>query len=57
MGSISKNNEQKNQQLVDLYLDALWVEKGVSQNTLDAYRTDLMLFANWLGCTRGIALL
>lgn len=57
MGSINKKNEQKNQQLVDLYLDALWIEKGVSQNTLDAYRTDLMLFANWLGSARGIALL
>ncbi|TNE77408.1 MAG: site-specific tyrosine recombinase XerD [Gammaproteobacteria bacterium] len=37
------------QQLIDTYLDALWVEKGLGQNTLDAYRRDLGAFANWLG--------
>lgn len=30
------------------YLDAIWMEKGLSQNSLDSYRTDLMLFAQWL---------
>lgn len=53
MGSLA----QQNQQLIDRFLDALWMEKGVSQNTLDAYRTDLMLFANWLASNRGILLL
>ena len=48
--------EQKNQLTVDQYLDALWVEKGASQNTLDAYRTDLMIFAKWLASNRGIEL-
>lgn len=53
MGSLAKQN----QQLIDRFLDALWMEKGVSENTLDAYRTDLMLFANWLASNRGIPLL
>ena len=30
------------------YLDAIWMEKGLSQNSLDSYRTDLTLFAQWL---------
>ena len=34
--------------LLDRYLDALWLEKGLSQHTLDAYRRDLMHFSGWL---------
>lgn len=34
--------------VVALYLDAIWMEKGLSQNSLDSYRTDLTLFAQWL---------
>lgn len=48
--------EIKNQELIDQFLDALWLEKGVSQNTLDAYRTDLVIFANWLEKTHQISL-
>lgn len=33
---------------IDRYLDALWVEKGLSQNTLHAYRRDLQTFGKWL---------
>ena len=35
--------------LIDLFLDALWLEDGLSKNTLSAYRRDLTLFARWLG--------
>lgn len=28
--------------LIDRFLDAIWMERGLSQNTLDAYRTDLL---------------
>jgi len=35
--------------VIALYLDAIWMEKGLSQNSLDSYRTDLTLFAHWLG--------
>ena len=31
-----------------LFLDALWVEDGLSDNSVAAYRTDLKLFARWL---------
>lgn len=30
------------------YLGALWLEKGLSDNSLAAYRRDLTTFANWL---------
>ena len=34
--------------LIEQYLDSLWLEKGLSQNTLDSYRRDLLAFAKWL---------
>ncbi|CAM2149246.1 site-specific recombinase [Pararobbsia alpina] len=33
---------------IDAFCDALWLEQGLSRNTLDAYRRDLRLFADWL---------
>jgi integrase/recombinase XerD len=34
--------------VVDRFLDALWIEDGLAQNTLAAYRRDLTLYAQWL---------
>lgn len=31
------------------FLDRLWLERGLSQNTQASYRSDLSLFARWLG--------
>lgn len=36
------------QQLIEHFLDHLWMENGLSQNTLQAYRNDLASFAIWL---------
>lgn len=36
------------QQAIDAFIDALWLEEGLSRNTLSAYRRDLTLFATWL---------
>jgi integrase/recombinase XerD len=33
---------------IDLFIDALWLEEGLSKNTLAAYRRDLSLFGEWL---------
>ena len=41
--------------LIDRFLDALWLEKGLSDNTRDAYRSDLALFNAWLD-ERGVRL-
>ncbi|MDM0113404.1 site-specific tyrosine recombinase XerD [Variovorax sp. J22R133] len=40
---------------IDDFVDALWLENGLSKNTLAAYRRDLTLFAVWLH-ERGMAL-
>jgi integrase/recombinase XerD len=34
--------------LIERFLDALWMERGLSQNTLAAYRSDISKFAAWL---------
>jgi integrase/recombinase XerD len=34
---------------IDSFIDALWLEEGLSRNTLAAYRRDLELYARWLG--------
>ncbi len=41
---VSANNANA----IDGFLDALWLEHGVSDNTLAAYRSDLMKFAQFL---------
>jgi integrase/recombinase XerD len=33
---------------IDTFIDALWLEEGLSKNTLAAYRRDLTLYAAWL---------
>ena len=33
---------------IDSFIDALWLEDGLSKNTLAAYRRDLSLYAQWL---------
>ncbi len=33
---------------IDLFLDSLWAESGLSKNTLLAYGSDLTIFAKWL---------
>lgn len=34
--------------LIDQFLDALWLEKGLSENSRSAYRSDLAHFNGWL---------
>lgn len=33
---------------IDDFIDALWLEEGLSKNTLAAYRRDLILFCHWM---------
>ena len=33
---------------IDAFVDAVWLEDGLSKNTLEAYRRDLSLYAAWL---------
>lgn len=39
---------------IDGYLDAIWVEKGLSDSTLSSYRRDLEGFARWAGLTSSL---
>ncbi len=39
--------------LIDRFIDALWLEDGLSRNTLAAYRRDLALYALWLRARSG----
>ena len=34
--------------LINLFLDSLWIERGLSENTLAAYRNDLKAYTEWL---------
>jgi integrase/recombinase XerD len=43
--------------LLDEFSDALWLEDGLSRNTLESYRRDLNKFAEWLAKQRGCGLL
>ncbi len=38
----------KDIQLIDLFLNELWLEKGLSENTIASYRLDLFAVSQWL---------
>lgn len=42
-------SSQPDTEVIDQYLDSIWLEKGVSENTLAAYRRDLSALSSWLG--------
>jgi integrase/recombinase XerD len=46
-----------NDGLLDEFCDALWLEDGLSRNTIESYRRDLRLFSEWLLRDRGMSLL
>lgn len=43
-----------NVQTVDYFCDSLWLEDGLSKNTLSSYRRDLYLFSRWLKETQDV---
>ncbi len=44
----TKNATQANHALIEQFRDYLWLERGLSDNTISSYTSDLKLFANWL---------
>ena len=46
-----------NADLLDAFVDSLWLEDGLSRNTLESYRRDLTQFAKWLKEKNGRTLL
>jgi integrase/recombinase XerD len=45
------------QTAIEHFIDHLWMERGLSDNTLNAYRTDLQGFSRWLSQNGGGVLL
>ena len=43
--------------IIDQFIDLLWLEDGLSKNTLNSYRFDLSIFVSWLAETKKIELL
>lgn len=45
---MSRSITDADSSLIDTFLDSIWMEKGLSENTLSSYRRDLTQFAGWL---------
>ena len=48
MTAVVSTGERPGQAIADEFCDSLWLEDGLSKNTLEAYKRDLLLFAEWL---------
>ena len=46
-----------NSEILDEFGDSLWLEDGLSRNTLESYRRDLEKFASWLQAQRDVSIL
>ena len=46
-----------NTKIIDQFIDHLWLEDGLSKNTLNSYRFDLSIFVTWLAETKKVELL
>ena len=46
-----------NTDILDEFCDSLWLEDGLSRNTLEGYRRDLSKFSAWLGKQRDASIL
>jgi integrase/recombinase XerD len=44
----NRDQANRDQKIVESYIDAVWMERGLAENTLAAYRSDLRRFASWL---------
>lgn len=53
MSEVSDNKEHV---LIDKFIDHLWLEDGLSKNTLNSYRFDLLNFSNWIKSRKSICL-
>jgi integrase/recombinase XerD len=53
VAEISEMIENVENDLIERFADALWMERGLSANTLAAYQSDLRAFSAWLSAERG----
>jgi integrase/recombinase XerD len=52
---VEKSSTDTTDPLITRFLDAVWMERGLSSNTLAAYRADLVALHRWL-CERKLSL-
>ncbi|MDH4283906.1 MAG: site-specific tyrosine recombinase XerD [Gallionellaceae bacterium] len=45
---VSRETAVTNAELLDEFCDSLWLEDGLSRNTLESYRRDLRKFSEWM---------
>ncbi len=50
-GKVSVIADTPDQAIIERFLDALWMESGLSPHTLSAYRSDIRAYAAWLHAT------
>nr|WP_281434596.1 site-specific tyrosine recombinase XerD [Erwinia phyllosphaerae] len=43
-----KGDDVQDSDLIEQFLDALWIERNLAENTVASYRLDLMSLVNWL---------
>lgn len=48
MNSFKENQSGGNARVLERFLESMWLERGLKQNTLSAYRRDILLLSNWL---------
>jgi integrase/recombinase XerD len=53
----AQGEKRSDTDLLDEFCDALWLQDGLSRNTLESYRSDLKHFGMWLEGVRGKPLL
>lgn len=41
------NISESDARLIDMFIQAIWIEKGLSENTLNSYRTDIVKFTEF----------
>tara|TARA_B100000780_G_scaffold270771_1_gene230949 strand:+ start:387 stop:1304 length:918 start_codon:yes stop_codon:yes gene_type:complete len=56
MGQKNNQFDSKKNAIIDDFIDHLWLEDGLSKNTLTSYRFDLISFSNWLSKSMNIEL-
>ncbi len=42
------NNQEDNDVIIEQFLDSIWLEQGLSANTLSAYRLEYQALSQWL---------
>ena len=57
MKALSGAMKEGDAELLDEFCDQLWLEDGLSKNTLESYRRDLRQFADWVTAVSGHPLL